>query len=635
MLFDFVHRLCLDAGSPIPGRVHLTHDVNAAVTYPRSLFSLIWPVRKNLLIGLGLVNSLNLSEFKAVLAHEFGHFSQSSMKLGQYVYVANQVIADMVFQRDFWDGLILKWRSIDIRLSFPAWALSLVVWVLRHFLGLIFRLINLLNLSLSRQMEFNADLHAVRLTGSDALISGLWKVERGSLAYQLAASDLASLAEHRRYSDDLYHHQEKSLERLEEVLGKDPRAREHYAHLLRSYEPGRKIHFPVSEESASAMWATHPSNRQREKNVKKTYVPHPEDDRSAWRIFHKTRELRTALTVNGYRDLVDLKPGRRELSPAAAIHELILEEREEMRQAEHYHGFYDDRQILPGDPEALAREVDEGLMDGTLSPGALRREARVWNSARLKEAMEKLTALQEEMNLLRGLKNGVLEVRGDTFEFRARDVDLGSLDDLLERTGKEQEDHYNDLKEADRIFFRHFYHLSGREETGGEETRLELLQRYEFLVAVQKLVVRLGEIESRTGPVLDYLQQGKKLSEEDFLYVRNTFQDGHSALEQVVHQCDGLLLPRLSHLREASSVKSFVLEERLLEPPPGKSIDGEWIQLYLKQFQQVVGRLRKLHFKNLGLLLKLEERLDPGLFGEPSEETPARAEPEVHEEPAT
>ena len=69
-----------------PHRVFLTPDVNAAVFYRESLLSLLLPTSKNLVIGLGLVNQLNLSEFKAVLAHEFGHFSQNSMKLGRRSY---------------------------------------------------------------------------------------------------------------------------------------------------------------------------------------------------------------------------------------------------------------------------------------------------------------------------------------------------------------------------------------------------------------------------------------------------------------------------------------------------------------------------------------------------------------------
>jgi len=206
-LFAFIRKLCEDAGSPFPGRIYLSADVNAAVFYPRSLLSLFWPVRKNLIVGLGLVSLLNLSELKAVLAHEFGHFAQSSMRLGRYVYVANQVIADMVYGRDFWDTMINQWCRIDLRLSFPAWGLKLVVWILRKILSLAFQAINLLNSSLSRQMEFDADLAAVRLTGSDALISALWKGERGSVAYQMAMSDLDSMAMHDTYSDDLFHHQ--------------------------------------------------------------------------------------------------------------------------------------------------------------------------------------------------------------------------------------------------------------------------------------------------------------------------------------------------------------------------------------------------------------------------------------------
>jgi len=82
VLFAFIRRLCQDTRAPFPHRVFLTPDVNAAVFYNRSFLSLILPTPKNLLIGLGLINRLNLSEFKAVLAHEFGHFSQNSMKLG-------------------------------------------------------------------------------------------------------------------------------------------------------------------------------------------------------------------------------------------------------------------------------------------------------------------------------------------------------------------------------------------------------------------------------------------------------------------------------------------------------------------------------------------------------------------------
>ena len=259
-LFAFIRKLCEDAGAPFPGRIYLSADVNAAVFYPRSLLSLFWPVRKNLIVGLGLVTLLNLSELKAVLAHEFGHFAQSSMRLGRYVYVANQVIADMVYGRDFWDKMINQWCRIDLRLSFPAWGLKLVVWILRKLLSLVFQAINLLNSSLSRQMEFDADLAAVRLTGSDALISALWKSERGSVAYQMAMSDLDSMAMHDTYSDDFYHHQQRSLARLYKLLAKDPELQQSHPLLWKRYEAGQGIHFTDEEDHAGDMWSTHPTS---------------------------------------------------------------------------------------------------------------------------------------------------------------------------------------------------------------------------------------------------------------------------------------------------------------------------------------------------------------------------------------
>jgi len=91
--------------------------VNRAVFYDSSILSLFLPVRKKLLIGLGLVSELNLSELKAVLAHEFGHFSQRTMTLGSYVYIAQQLVSEIVHGRDGWDDILRGWRQQDIRIA--------------------------------------------------------------------------------------------------------------------------------------------------------------------------------------------------------------------------------------------------------------------------------------------------------------------------------------------------------------------------------------------------------------------------------------------------------------------------------------------------------------------------------------
>jgi Zn-dependent protease with chaperone function len=611
-LFRFLRRLCRETGTAFPAKVYANHDINAAVFYPRSLLTLVLPTRRNLLIGLGLVNVLNLTEFKAVLAHEFGHFAQSSMKLGQYVYVANGVIADMVFQRDFWDSVLEKWKRVDLRLSFPAWGLSFLVWILRWFLGIAFRAINLLNFSLSRQMEFNADLHAVRLTGSDALISGLAKTELGSLAFQMAVRDLLSQAQHRKYTDDLFHHQSQSLDRLSAELAKGSDSGERGGQLLRPYQPGPEIHFQPAGGPSAGMWATHPSHRDREVSAKMTYIPHDADERPSWVLFRQTEVLRRGASVLAYREFADVKLRQADLTPARVVEEQIREERQEMEQAPHYHGLYDNRPVLPGDLHALAAEIEAETAAGKVDCQALRAGALEWTGQRLESFMTRARGIDAELNVLGAIASGQVKLKESEFEFRGRKVHVSAARGLLEQVQAEHNKVYEELRGADRALFRYFYFLSG--QLGAPHGRQELMRRYEFLHQVQDLIRRLNTTEESAIPVLEALHRGAKFSEADVNHVKKVFRDGWTELKRVVEVCESILLPRLSQLAEESSLRSFVLPQDVVPCFHDDSLSGEWLQRYLKQFQQVLGRLRKLHFKNLGLLLRLQERMDPKLF---------------------
>jgi Zn-dependent protease with chaperone function len=170
-----------------------------------------------LLIGLGLVNVVNLAEFKAVLAHEFGHFSQRSVGLGSYLYVANRVMSDIIYSRDALDQFVDDWSRQDIRVSFPAWGLKGSLWVVRKILSGAYQSLNLLHLSLGRRMEFNADNVAVSVTGSDALIHGLARLEFANECLADAAHSLNAAADHGLFTDDLLYHQTQAAGRLRKL----------------------------------------------------------------------------------------------------------------------------------------------------------------------------------------------------------------------------------------------------------------------------------------------------------------------------------------------------------------------------------------------------------------------------------
>jgi hypothetical protein len=60
-LFAVLHRIADAAGAPRPHRVFLSPNVNASVYYDLSILNLVFPTKKNLVIGLGLVTCRSAS----------------------------------------------------------------------------------------------------------------------------------------------------------------------------------------------------------------------------------------------------------------------------------------------------------------------------------------------------------------------------------------------------------------------------------------------------------------------------------------------------------------------------------------------------------------------------------------------
>ena len=411
LLFAFLRKLTHDTGAPYPHRVYLSPDVNAAVFYHESLLSLIVPGRKNLLIGLGLVNRLDLAEFKAVLAHEFGHFAQSSMALGRYVYSANKAIADVVYGRDALDHAVEQLKHIDIRLSVFVWVFAGVLWVLRQGLALLFRTITFANTSLSRQMEFNADRVAVSVAGSDAIVHALARLDLASEALGQACGELAQAADHNLYSTDVYYHQTRAAEQIKRAkhdptLGEVPPLPADPEETTRVFDP--------EDTSVPRMWATHPSNHDREASAKEFYVRSPADPRPAWTLFRDVPAVKEAMTRKMYGG-GDKKPKRgAEWKSPEEVQAFIDQENEASTYDPRYHGLYDDRYIKAG----LAEDILQDAPD--YSPDELAGHAFLYDDE-LAERMMTHKKRQEEMGRLVGLASGQVEAKGTHFTHRGKE----------------------------------------------------------------------------------------------------------------------------------------------------------------------------------------------------------------------
>jgi len=169
VLFAFIDAVARAVGAPIPRRVDLDCQLNAAAGFRRGFLSFLGNDLV-LVIGLPLAGNLTVAELAGVLAHEFGHFAQGlGMRLSYLIGSVNRWFARVVFERDAWD----VWLEETAEQSDSWWELILFniarlgVWFSRLILHGLMLLGHGISCFMSRQMEYDADLHEIRLSGSE------------------------------------------------------------------------------------------------------------------------------------------------------------------------------------------------------------------------------------------------------------------------------------------------------------------------------------------------------------------------------------------------------------------------------------------------------------------------------------
>lgn len=638
-LFAFLRRLCEDLKAPFPHHVFLSPDVNAAVFANTSILSLFLPARRNLLVGLGLVNALNLTEFKAVLAHEFGHFSQKSTRLTRYVYTANPIMADLVYRRDWLDNLVaragqllLQTVALDLRLFLllAVLALPLVVplggfWLFRVLLESLYQGINFQNLSLLRQMEFNADLVAASVTGSDAPVHVLARLLFATEALAFTRDELAGAADHGVYTRDLFYHQSRAADYLRQYLkdphrGEPPPLPEDPAVPTQVFRP--------EDTRALAMWATHPPHHEREQNLKRRYIRSTFDPRSPWILFRDPEAVRARVTERFYRTLSDA-PGELPLSDPEAVQAVIEGERTEATYAPRYRGAYDDRYIAPGDPDALAACADHQPWD---ADRLARAQAALFDDE-LARWLEEHRRRQQEYESLAAVP---IE---KAFEFRGQHYPAGDARRVRSEVRRELDADDRHWTEVDREVF--LVHYQRGRALGGAVCR-ELVERYRFHLAVQELLKPLSAVYDWVGYVLQFLAGATEVTEDQYGEIVRGALNAHRVLCQVLTAADRLVLPELKHVTAGRPLGQFLLGRRTLADfhLDEEALRPKRLVRSLRQFAQQLGemrdRLRRVHFKSLGGLLALQETIAQTPLGAPSgtEEAHGSTEGGPRENPA-
>ncbi|RFM34388.1 M48 family metallopeptidase [Chitinophaga silvisoli] len=290
-LFDCLHQIARATKTRFPKKVYLAPGVNAAVIYPVRFMNMFWPVGKNLEIGLGLVNSLNVSEFTMAIAHEFGHFSQRSMKLASYVYTVNRMIYNMLYENQSWHKTMSWISGRWIVFALLARINLRIVSDIQKALRLMYGIVNKQYMALRREMEFHADEVAMKVAGSDAAVSAMRRLEISGFFYEHCLLQLPEMARQQRRFGNIYE-VHRSLIRLYASQHEIALDEHQLPMVTNSYFSS----FLLSRVHLPDQWATHPSREEREQryiaaNINKTLRPE-----SAWQLFRHAEELQEQMS---------------------------------------------------------------------------------------------------------------------------------------------------------------------------------------------------------------------------------------------------------------------------------------------------------------------------------------------------
>jgi Zn-dependent protease with chaperone function len=168
-LFSELDRIAAWLHEPVPSEVYLIPDVNAWVTDRGGILGV--GGRRVMGLGLPLVSILTVSEFRAILAHEFAHYYGGDTRLGPWVYKTRMAMARTIDNLGSISGIMRWWIA--------ALVYRLVMWILVSYWKLYFRCTQII----SRRQEYRADELACHLAGQQALCDGLKKINGAGVVF--------------------------------------------------------------------------------------------------------------------------------------------------------------------------------------------------------------------------------------------------------------------------------------------------------------------------------------------------------------------------------------------------------------------------------------------------------------------
>jgi Zn-dependent protease with chaperone function len=426
-LFELIESIAMEIDTSLPKRVYISPGVDAMVFYDSNFWNLFFPSKENLVIGLGLINSTNESELKAILVHEFGHFTQRCRKVFSYVYIENQIIYKMLIDEEYYFSLLSKFNKGIIIWIVIGYA-NLIKWILRKA----YEIVYLNYMSLSRELEYHADEISANVTGTVPNVTSLLRAELAHSTFDYLGEFYYGLVSENLKTDNIYP--------------------QHYFALISSakeYDAEIKDNLPLitgtiinrfnrSKLVIKDQWASHPSIPDRIARLEKLDIQSQVSTKLENLSLEKFQQKYTA-------------------------------ELEKFRFDKKYNYYYNTRNISVFDFDAVTKESFESVFSDI---------KEVYTSDNL-ELILVYSGMENDIKLLESIDRK--EIRIDSFEYDGEKYHAKGSKKVLEKLLEQHKKMFEKLNSLDMNIFKFFLHKA---QIKGEENILK--EKYKVYFNVVK-----------------------------------------------------------------------------------------------------------------------------------------------------
>jgi len=445
--------------------------------------------------------------------------------------------------------------------------------------------------SLSREMEFNADKVAISTSGSDAILSGLWRLDSGFEQWNATLNNAYLASKKKMFVKNLYTHNNEALTNIADELNG----------LLASLPVdarGGKTYFTNSLVSKVNMYASHPSNDKRQDNAKTPYVACEQDSRTPWLLFNNSTELQEEMTSLIYEQYINTKP--KEYALDKEFKNFIKQESLGKELLAEYHDTFENRFLHIETTENLRLEAVRNQNLTTAEVNSHKKEL-----LKLMQPVKELEALMLKASQI--AEGTVVE---NSFTFKDKEYQKKDLNEGYQLIMNEREELFNSsFKDWDTSFCG--FHLALAKQTAKAESLLQIYTQHNTITQVYKDLVTCKNVIFNQ---VNELQTKEDVTESQVTILGTSINRKVDELNDSLSLFDTMVFVPMPNIDSIAELKEAIITDGEFKREPGDIFNNGGFDKIIASIENAIMHCQRIDQKSIGVILAFHKELQNGLL---------------------